>query len=699
MYKRRWTIAAFLTGIVAVVTVYAFTTEPVYRGTAQILIEKENPNIVDFKELYAIDASSQDFYLTQYNILQSRFIAKKVMEKLGLYEGDGHNPGSGKNKSGVLAAVLFRKKPGPDKKESLINGFLNRLKVEPVRNTRLVKISYDSTDPSLAAEAANAVVAAYSEHILDTKIEALHGATDFLRKKIDEQRKKLEESELLLQQYKEEYNIISLKEKENITVAKLAELNSDVLKAENVRVEAEMRYRQAKAIEDKPDMIESIPKVLSNQFITGLKTQEANLASELSEMSKKYGKKHPKIITLKEKLRSTRESLTKEIRKVVTFLKNEYEVVLAKEETLKKALEEQKEESQRLNKLAIAYGVLLRDVETNKQMYEILLTRLKQAGITGGIQTISVRVIDRAFVPRDPVKPKKGFNIFLSAAFGLFGGIGIAFFLEYLDNSIKTPDDLSKYIQIPYLGPVPNYGAALGSDIKERPLVTLGYPKSSVAEAYRSIRTAVVFSSSTEREKKTILVTSAGPSEGKSLTASNLAITIAKAGSKTLLIDADFRRPSIHRIFGVSKGTGYSNMIVGKAGLDDAMRKTDIPNLDVITSGHIPPNPAELFGSESMRKTIDLLKEKYDHIIFDSPPVLGATDPVILSTEVDMVLMVIRAGKTAREVIRRSTDQLNDVGAKLAGAVLNDIKVGKESYYYYRYSYSQYGEEGGTESI
>jgi capsular exopolysaccharide synthesis family protein len=697
LYKRRWTIVTFLTCVVAIAAVYSFTQEPVYKGTAQIIIEKENPNIVDFKEIYAVDASSQDFFMTQYNILQSRFLAKNVVERLGLDNDLKHEPAAGGQNPGILSSILFWRKKRIDSKEDLVSSFLDGLEVEPVRNTRIVKISYYSGDPSFAAEAANTVVSAYSENILDSKIEAVHGATDFLQKKIDEQRKKLEESELLLQQYKEEFNIISLGDKENITVAKLAELNSDVLRAENARVEAEMRYRQAKAIEDMPDMIESIPKVLSNPLITRLKGEEAKILSDLSERSKKYGEKHPKRITYKEKLRTNRESLDKEIKKLVKFLKNEYDVALAKESTLKGALDEQKAQSQQLNKLSIAYGVLLRDVDANKQMYEILLTRLKQAGITGGIQSTIVRVLDRAVAPTVPVRPNRAGNIIVALVFGLMGGVGIAFFLEYLDNTVKTPDDLSRYFQIPYLGPVPNYEDEISSEGGERPLVMLRYPMSAASEAYRGIRTAIVFSSSIEREKKTILITSTGPSEGKTVTAANLAVTIAQSGARTLLVDADFRRPSLHRMFGLPRDTGYSNVIVGKAGLDEAIKATSVPKLDVMTSGHMPPNPAELFGSESMRNTIKVLKERYDHIIFDSPPVLGVTDPVILSTEVDMVLMVINTGKVAREAVHRSVEQLADVGANLAGAILNRIRVGKDSYYYYQYSYQQYGKEEDTD--
>ncbi|MGA1795431.1 MAG: GumC family protein [bacterium] len=700
MYKRRWTIISIVVFVTALGIVYTLTRVPIYRATTLILIEKENPNIVDFKELYAVDATSQDFYQTQYKILESRFLAARVIDALNLENNHAFNPRSRGMRSYVTGAVFFwrrgEKKRGhgakPDDKEGLVEKFLGSVSVEPVRNTRLARIHFESEDPLLAAQAANGIVESYMEDNLETQVEAAYGATDFLSRKIEEQRKRLEESELLLHKYKEEYNIISLKESENIIVAKLAELNSDVLDAENARVEAEMRYNQARAIQDSPEMIESIPRVISNAFITSLKTDEARLTEELSDFSKKYGEKHPTIISIKEKLRTTREKLNTEIKKAVNFLKNEYEIALAKETTLTKALNELKDQSQLLSKRAITYNVLLRDVQINQQMYEILLTRLKETGITGGIQRTNVRVLDEAIVPESPVKPKRLLTILFSLFVGLFGGISFAFFLEYLDNSIKTPEDIKRYLQTPYLGPVPSYKAQPGIDSKQDSmLVTVHQPQSNAAESYKGLRTAIIFSSPTAN-KKTLLVTSAGPSEGKSLTVSNLAVTMAQADSRILLIDADLRKPRIHEIFGLNKGIGLSNLLVEESRLEEVVRKTDIPNLEIITCGHLPPNPAELLGSQTMRDMIELLKERYDKILFDTCPVLAITDAVILSAMVDEVVLVIKEGKTSRDMTARAMEQLRDVRANLLGAVLNDIRMGQQSYYQYYY-YSSYGHD------
>jgi capsular exopolysaccharide synthesis family protein len=699
IYKRRWTIIVFFAVLVTVVTILSFTLTPIYSATAEIIIEKENPNILDIKELYAIDTTAQDFYQTQYKILESRFIAKMVIDKLGLKENHKFNPWAGSDSKGIIDTLAFWGRDDKDSNEELqlVDRFIKGLSVEPVRNTRIARIHFESEDPVLAAQIADTVVEAYIEQTIESKIAAVHGATDYLSRKIEEQRNKLEESELLLQQYKEQYNIISLKEKENITVAKLAELNSDVIRAENVRIEAELRYQQAREIAGDPEQIETIITVVQNPFINKLKADEANLLNELSELSKKYGEKHPKIITVKEKLKATRESTNSEIIKIINSLKNEYNVALAKERSLESALEKQKEESQRLSKHAITYGVLLRDVETNRQMYEILLTRMKEAGISGGIQTTNVRVVDKADVPREPVKPRKGLNILLAVIVGLFGGTGIAFFIEYLDNAVKTPDDLKRAVGIPYMGPIPNFGLQDGeTSVAERSLIVHEVPKSIAAEAYRGIRTAVVFASP-DSGNKVLLVTSAAPSEGKSVTAANLAVAMAQSGNKTVIIDADFRKPRLHRIFNIKKEKGFSNLIVGAAEVEEVINKTDVPDLDVIPCGHVPPNPAELLGSKNMRKYLSALKERYSMIIFDSPPIMAVTDAIILSTLVDDVLLVVWAGKTSREVVRRAVEQLRDVRANLIGAVLNNIIVGQESYYYYQYYYSYYGDKESQE--
>lgn len=688
IYKHRRAASAFFAFTVLVAVVYVFAATPVYRATTKILIERENPNAMEFKDLYTLDATSQDFYQTQYRILESRNLAKFVVESMRLYENAEFNPDR---------ALPADPNEAAGKMEDVITAFIKKLKVSPVRNTMLVEIKFDSSDSELSARAANKLVDAYIAYSNESKLQTSHGTMDFLSSKIEEQRKKLEESEILLQQYKENYNIISLEEEQKVTAEKFAELTSNILKAESERVAAEVNYQHAKSIENDPSRAVSIPMVLNNQFIMSLKATDAKLSEELSDLSLKYGPKHPQIQTVKEKLSSTRGQITHEIKTIVSFLKNEYEVALAREQALRKALTDLRDESRQLGQHAVEYGVLAREVELNKQLYTALLTRLKETGIAGRMQSMNVRVVDAAKPPIRPVSPKRAASLLLALLLGLMGGVGMAFLFEYLDDTIKGTDDLERYVKIPCLGVIPDYKDALenaGAEGKNT-LVSLSDPKSIAAESYRGLRTSILFSSSSSAHK-TLLITSAKPSEGKSLTATNLAITMAQSGNRTLLIDVDFRKPNLHKLFNLNMEKGFSNLLVGAVNERDIIIKSGLPNLDIITCGHIPPNPAELLGSEAARRYIGRFREAYDRVIFDSPPIMPATDPVILSTLVDEVVVVIMAGKTSRHMLMDSVKKLRQVRANLLGAVLNNVKAGKEGYYYG--GYYNYGYEGDSKA-
>ena len=686
-YKHRWIILTFFVVTVALTFVYNILAQPEYRSSTLVLIEKENPNIVDFKEIYAIDVTSLEFYQTQYSILVGRFIAREVINKLRLWE----HPEFARKRPDNIAEDMSEaelKQFEIARKEGIINRFLERLNVQPVRNTQLVRVLFVSATPDIAANVANNVVETYMEYTLTTKINANVGASGVLRRQISEERKKLEESEKLLQGYKEKYKIISLEEEKNITIQRLAAHSTNLVKAENERIEAQAKYQIAIGMLEDPDHAGSIPEVMQNAFIAKLKTDEAVFLEDLSEISRKYGSKHPQVMALNDKIRTVRGKILDEILRVVDSLKSRYDVALRKERALKEELLRLKEESQNIGKHAVAYNVLARDVQTNKQVYEVLLKRLKETNISGGMQTTNVRVLDPAVPPTSPFRPRKMLNLLLAIAFGFFMGPVIAVAFEFLDNSIKNPEDVDRYLKIPYLGPVPNFNEQEDSNPGDigAMLVTSLDPKSIAAEAYRSIRTSIIFSSPEERS--TLLVTSANPSEGKSITSSNLAVTMAQNGAKTLLLDMDFRRPVIHKVFGISQEKGLSNVLVGDAELEDVLTHTEVPNLDIIPSGHIPPNPAELLSSEGLRANMEILKDRYDRVIIDSPPILSATDPVVISTYVDGVLLVIKTGETSRDLAHAAIDKLRHVKANLLGTVLNSVITGQGNYYQYQY----YGE-------
>ena len=719
--KRKWNIITVFLIILITVTIHAFTSTPIYKATARLIIDKENPNVISIEEVMAVDASGTDYYQTQYKIIESRTIAREVIKRLNLAESKEFFPEPKDDfisnlKRSVKETITFwieslvslLKTGGNATSEGvgeyetdyeLVSGFIGRIDIEPIRNSRLVDVSFMAKNPKLAGKIANTLARVYIDQNMETKLKAAQDAVRWLHNRIDEERKKVEKAENALLQYKEKHNIITdfSSDVENITAQKLAQLNAQVVEIESKRVEAETRYRQAMALQGSPDMLDSIPEVLNNELIRQIKTMEVELYKRMSELSKKYGQKHPRMVAIESELKTLQKRKKQEVNRVINSLKNEYGVALAKEQSLKAALSRQKRESLDLNQKAIAYGVLKREAESARQMYELLIKRFKETTLTEDMKTGNIRVIDRAEVPKYQVKPRRKLNVLLAIIVGLVTGIGLAFFFEYLDNTIKLPEDIKRYLNIPYLGPVPVMAAARGRNpdgetIPE--LITFHSPKSTASEAYRGIRTSILFSSA-ETEPGVILVSSSGPREGKTITTTNLAVTMAQSGSKVIILDCDMRRPKIHKLLDVPRDIGISNILVGGCEVKEAVVHTWIPNLDIIPCGPIPPNPSEILGSKRMSTLLDMLRKTYTRILIDSPPVTAVTDAVVLAKLVDGVVLVLRTGETPREIIQNGVGQLQAVNAHILGTVLNGVDMSKDSYYY-QYYYYYYGEDEKT---
>ncbi|NVM20672.1 MAG: polysaccharide biosynthesis tyrosine autokinase [Desulfobacterales bacterium] len=714
--KRKWTVAVVFAVVVITVTIHAFTATPIYEATTRLIIDKENPNVVSIQEVMAVDTSGSDYYQTQYRIMESRAVAREVIKRLHLNESEEFFP-KPKNsfmsalKHSLLDAVSFwmdsiasllktENKGTPEALEehgpssALVSRFVGRISVKPIRSSRLVDVSFQAKDPALAAKIADTIAHAYVDQNLDTRLTAVKNAVKWLHNRIEEERKRVENSEQALLRYKELHHIITefSSDTEKITAQKLAQLNAKVVEAGSKRVEAETRYKQAMAMEATPDMLDSIPEVLNNELIRQIKAMEVELYKRMSELSKKYGRKHPRMVAANSELKTIQKRKTQEVNRVINSLKNEYRVALAREESLKAALAAQKEESLELNQKAIQHGALKREAESARHMYELLIRRFKETTLTEDMRTGNIRVIDRAEAPKEPVKPNKRLNILLAVIFSLFAGTGLAFFFEYLDNTIKSPEDIKRHLNIPYLGLVPAIAVEsngnYGGEIKPN-LVTLHSPKSVASEAYRGIRTGILFSSA-ETEPRVILVSSVGPQEGKSITATNLAITMAQSGSRVILLDCDMRRPDIHKAFELSRKKGMSNILVGGCTIKDAVAHTRVTRLDAIPCGPIPPNPSELLGSARMAKLLEVLQKHYRRVIIDSPPITAVTDAAVLAKSVDGVVLVVRAGETPTQIVQNGLSHLQSFNARILGAVLNGVNIGRDSYYYYYY----YGENG-----
>lgn len=679
--KYRWFVLSFFVIVVTLGTVWTFMQRPVYRATATIWIEKEAPKVVSFQEVLTVDTSTTDYYQTQYQILQSQTIARKVIFKLKLYQhpefilSDGIPVETPKNYNEVNIGT--------------VNAFLSKLKVEPVRNSRIVKINYETYTPELAALIANTIADVYIEQSLETKTGVSQEAVNWLQKKIEELRQKVETSEMKVQKYKEENQIISIEEKETITAERLNELNRQLMDAQVKRVEAETRYMNLKKLSKEPEMIQSTQEVIGNPFIQSLKAQEVALEKEYAEMSEKYGPKHPQLVRLRSQLDEIKHRINLEVKKIINSIKTEYEVAKAREETIRKAFEEMKKEAQEFNKKSVEFGVLKRQAESDRQMYEILLKRLNEASVGEDIQAVNVRIVDRAVIPVSPVKPRKLLNIALSILIGLGLGVGLAFFFEYLDNTFRTPEDVEDALNIPFLGIFPHIKLKEGEPDADRDLAVHKKPRSTSAEAFRSIRTNLLLSSA-EHKPGVILITSPGPYEGKSLTSTNLALILAQTGERVLLVDGDMRKPRIYRVFGLDDSKGLSTLLTGHSELKEVIFESGIPNLYLLPAGPKPPNPAELLGSGKMAEIVTELRKRFDYVIIDTPPLIAVTDASVLSTIVDGVVMVLKAGQTTKELAKRAHKNLREINAKIIGAILNDVDFERDRYYYYYPYYYKY---------
>ena len=686
LVKRRRLIIALFSAIFLIGLLLTFTATPIYEATASLIIEKENTNALSFQEFMAADPFSDEYYQTQNKILESRVLARKVIRRLGLDKNESffHKP-----ETKASAPDAAQQKEASD--DALVGLLLGGLRIEPLRNTRIVYVRYQSRDPALAAEIANGVVQAYIDYNFENKVEAVKYSVQWLNENMEAERKKVEAAEEALLRYKQKYDIVTdfTGDTETITAQKLAQLNAQVVEAETARVEVETRYNQAVEFAQNPAMLDSIPDVLSNAIIQQIKTMEVELSQRKSELSKKYGANHPQMVALQSELKNLQSKKEQEITRIVNSLNNTYKIALAKENSLKDALATQKNESLNLNQKAVEYTNLYRQAQSAKEMYALLLKRFKEKSVSENLKADNIRIVDKAELPRAPVKPQKARNIFVAIILGLIVAAGAAFFLEYLNNTLNSPEDIKRHLHIPFLGIVPLHAAkdAASPEGKMAPaLVAIHAPLSNISESYRAIRTNILFSMA-EVEPQVILVSSTVAQEGKTTTAVNLAIVMAQYGYKVVLIDCDFHRPQVRSLFGIKQDEGMVNLLVGNKDLKDALFETEIPNLQVIHSGRIPPNPSEILGSRAMQVLLIKLKQDFNKIIIDSPPLAGVTDSLVTAKAVDGVVLVVRAGKTARGIVGTAVESLQGIGAKVLGAVLNCYDTTTDGYYYSRHYY------------
>lgn len=674
IYKRRYTVYTFFTIVFIIVLIGTFSTTPVYQASTKVLIERVEPyNLTMMYPYYS--PYDPEFYETQYQLIKSTSVAQKVVRMLSLestyesyFKGEKITPDGGRSKADILADIVS-----------------GSIVVSPVKNSKIVNLSFMSTNPDFAALIANSVARAYIEEILEMRMTSSRYSIEWMTKKAEEEKAKLEKSEKVLQEYMRANNIVTLQDKVALTPEKLSELNTQLVRAETKRKELEALYNKVTGLSGNLRDAETIPAVSSEPTIQSLRSQILKAEQNIEELSKKFGKKHPSMIKAEEELRVLQQKRDQEIRRVIGSIRTEYDLARSNESSLRRMFSGTKAEAMDLNEKFIQYGVLSREVDTNRQLYDALIKRMKEQSVTEEIQSVNVWVVEKAEKPSSPVKPRKSLNILLGIIVGLFGGIGLAFFIEYLDNTVKTPEDAEARLGVPVLGIVPLLDTK-DENIEE---IILKEPQSVHAESYKTIRTAIMLSSAT-RPPQNIQITSMGPNEGKTVTSVNLAITIARSGYSVMLIDGDLRKPRIHTVFRLNNLSGLSTYLAGATTDIETVYKRPLTNLTIIPSGPVPPNPSELLGSGRMSELISLLNERFDVIVWDSPPLMSVTDSLILSKILDGTIIVTKAGKTTYDIVDRGLKFLKgrretDIETRVLGIVINGFDVKKSDQYYYQY--------------
>jgi succinoglycan biosynthesis transport protein ExoP len=701
IHKRRGILIACLALSLVVAILYNYTTRPVYQATAQVLIDRDTPNFLPSKELVEVVQGGADYYQTQYQLLRGRMLAEKVVERLGMQKGAEFQTGPlmtpwerfqrrflGRPPAAALDSDGIPLSPA-------VAAFRSRVTVEPVPGSRLVNLRFTAYDPALAAQAVNALAQLYIEQSLEFRFTTSTEATGWLGDRMKEQQLKAELAEKALQQYREKEGLVNLEEKQSLVEQKLSALNAAMLNARTERITKETVYNQMRNL---GSSLETFPLVLSSPVVQSLKTQLADLQKDQARLSETLGDKHPDMIKVRNQIRATEEKLRNEMHNVVRAAETDYRTAGQQETNLQASLEVVKREALEVNRKAIEFGVLKREVESNQQLYKELLNRNKQTGLETELKTTNIRVVEKAEVPRAPISPQRIRNYQLAVLIGLALGIGLTVFFEHLDNTLKTPEDV-KDLGLPFLGMVPDVGArptASGTP-RASPLI-LKNPQSAVAESYRVLRTNLIFSSA-ETTGRVLVVSSASPGEGKTTTVANLASSLALNGARVLAVDADLRRPTMHQHFGIPKTPGLTDLIVGKCQASQAIQATRFKGLQVLPCGYVPPNPAELLGSPAMKHVVEALKSHYDWVLIDTPPILAMADTPVLCPLVEGVILVVGAEVSGRPTLQRAIDQIVNVGGKIVGVVLNKVNLERNSYYYGQYYgeyYRAYYAEGSS---
>jgi len=711
LLKRKWIVVACVGAAVFFTAVYVFKATPKYRAVSTMMIEEENSRILSIEDEFGYGRRYPDirFYNTQIKLLQSKALMERVARKLDLakhplfIQENNNKKKKRKPKDKVKTDPYLR----------LAMVLSAGLEVSPVRDTKLVEVSFTSSDPKFSANLVNTVSEEFVDFYIEKRYQTTQRASQFLEEQIAELRQRLAVKETELQQYSREKDLYFLNERESAAVSEFADINQAYTRARIDRINAEAKYEELKNVS-----LDSLPQFTENQVLRDLRTEYVQIKNEYEEKSQVFKPDYPDLVKLKGRLDSMQAELETEITSALQAAETEYKTALNKEMALNNLLEEQKTDVAQMNSNAIQYNNLLIEAQNMRDLLSSLEQKQSETLVSarlGDLKTTNVSVIEPAEVPLRPVSPKKKLSLMLALMVGLFGGVGLAFVLEYLDNSVKSPEEAEKLTGVPSLGVVPylppdglkkikrqgysyrysyrEKGADGKSDqfdkIKKIELVNHLHPNFTLSEDYRTIRTSILLSSAGS-PPESIAFTSALPKEGKSVTVANMAVSFAQLNEKILIVDADMRKPQQDKIFGLRASKGMSTYLTGKASLDECIHPTKVEGIFLLPCGPVPPNPTELLNSKPMQQVVSEVKDKFDKVLYDLPPVLAVVDPVVLANLVEATVFVVYPRKTTEKAFVSAVEELRRGRTKIIGTVFNGMRLDKDDYYYKSFYKSYY---------
>ena len=690
---RRWWIIALVSGIATIATVgHVMRLPKIYESRAVLQVQQQEQQVVKIQGVSEENPSTIDFINTVVQSLASRNLMLRIIQTKDLRNNPAFvTPGS--NPTDIQLADKMR----------------GKVRVQLRKGTRLIDITVEDADPVMARDLATSLVKEFLRENISQRVSISQIATDFLAEEAEKLKRKLEESESKLQRYKEEKQAVSLEDRQNIIVSRLSELSSKVTDAKGERLRLESDIEQVRLVD--PANVEDLLRIGSVAQIPQVSEARQQLMAantEFAALQDRYGEKHPKHIAATTRIDSLKKTLAESVSKAGDILNREYEASVQTEQKLATALKEQETAALELNKIAIPFNVLQRDVETDRTLYDAVIARMKETALTAGVEQTPFSLVEEPLVPSRASKPDRKRMVLLAFALSLVAAIGAVILIDSLDSSLRSVDEAESTLHLPALVGIPNHKPVkvkksnrTGTQRDKYPIASIEDPASTLAEAYRTLRVSLSMLGP-EAERRVILFVSAIPEEGKTYTSLNTAVSLAQQGLKTILIDADLRRPSLHKALLDSKELppGLTDLFSGNAGLDQIILPTHIPNLSLIPAGSRAPNPAELLASANLPSLIEDLLKTHDRVIIDTAPVNAVSDTLVIAPHAHKTILVIQAGKTPRKAVLRAIHLLRKSGAKIAGFALNRLPTGRMAAYYYYYYGDKYEKDSvyGTKS-